>query len=59
VNYKAHGDLSWFRPLLRGNNHTSCGLILKMNMCCNGVSRELEKFVWLRGKLISYPLPEG
>jgi hypothetical protein len=25
---------------------TSSGLILKMNKCYNGVSRELEKFTW-------------
>jgi hypothetical protein len=45
-NYKAHGDLSWFRPLLRGNSPTSSGLILNMNRCYKGVSRELEKFAW-------------
>jgi hypothetical protein len=45
ANYKAHNDLSWFRPLLKGNSPTSSGLILKMNMCYKGVSRELEKFV--------------
>jgi hypothetical protein len=44
VNYASHYDLSWFRPLLRGKSVTSSGLILKMNMCYNGVSRELEKF---------------
>jgi hypothetical protein len=44
VNYRAHGDLSWFRPLLRGNSPTSNGLILKMNMYYNRVSIELEKF---------------
>jgi hypothetical protein len=33
VNYKAYYDLSWFRSLLKGNNHTSSGLILKINMC--------------------------
>jgi hypothetical protein len=46
VNYKAHYDISWFRPLLEGNSHTSSGLILKMNKCYKGVSRELEKFTW-------------
>jgi hypothetical protein len=46
VNYKAHYDLSWFRPLLGGNSPTSSGLILKMNNGYNGVSRELEKFAW-------------
>jgi hypothetical protein len=46
VNYKVHYDLSWLRPLLGGNNHTSNGLILKMNIGYNGLSRELEKFVW-------------
>jgi hypothetical protein len=59
VNYKAHIDLSCFRPLLGGNSPTSSGLILKMNMCYNGVGREHEKFMWRRGKWISYPLPEG
>jgi hypothetical protein len=44
VNYKAHYDLSWFRPLLGGNSSMSSGLILKMSKCYNGVSRELEKF---------------
>jgi hypothetical protein len=43
VNYEAHNELSWFRPLLRGNSPTSSGLILKMNMYYKGVSRELEK----------------
>jgi hypothetical protein len=46
ANYKAHYDLSWFWLLLEGNSPTSSGLILKMNMCYKGVSRELEKFVW-------------
>jgi hypothetical protein len=46
VNYEAHHDLSWFRPLLRGNSPTSSGLILKMNMCYKGVSGEIENFVW-------------
>jgi hypothetical protein len=36
VNYKAHGDLSWFKPLHRSNSSTSSGLILKMNMCYKG-----------------------
>jgi hypothetical protein len=44
VNYEAYYDLSWFRPLLGGNNTTSSGLILKINMSYKGVSRELEKF---------------
>jgi hypothetical protein len=46
VNYKAHYDLSWFRPLLEGNSPTPSDLILKMNRCYNGVSRELEKLAW-------------
>jgi hypothetical protein len=33
-------------PFLGGNSPTSSGLILKMNMCYKGVSRELEKFMW-------------
>jgi hypothetical protein len=45
-NYEAHYNLSWFRPLLRGNSPMSSCLILKMNMCYKGVSRELEKFMW-------------
>jgi hypothetical protein len=44
ANYKAHNDLSWFRPLLEGNSPTSNGLILMINMCYNGVSKEIEKF---------------
>jgi hypothetical protein len=36
VNYKAHGDLSWFRPLLRGNSPICSGFILKMKMCYKG-----------------------
>jgi hypothetical protein len=44
VNYKAYYVLSWFRPLLRGNNPTSNGLILKINNNYNGVSRALETF---------------
>jgi hypothetical protein len=50
VNYKAHNGLSWFRPLHGGNNPTSSGLILKMNMCYKGVSRELKMFV-LKGEM--------
>jgi hypothetical protein len=46
MNYKAHYDLYWFKLLLKGNNPTSSNLILKMNRGYNGVSRELEKFVW-------------
>jgi hypothetical protein len=45
VNYKAHYSLSWFRPILGGNSHTSSSLILKMNSGYNGVSRELKKFM--------------
>jgi hypothetical protein len=45
VKYKAHYDISWFRPL-GGNSLTSSGLILKMNRGYNVVSRELEKFAW-------------
>jgi hypothetical protein len=37
----------------------SSGFIFKINRCYKGVSRELEKFMWRRGKWISYPLPEG
>jgi hypothetical protein len=46
MNYKAHNDLSWFSPLLGGNGPTSSSLILNMNRCYIGVSRELEKFTW-------------
>jgi hypothetical protein len=46
MNYKAHNDLFWFRPLLGDNNPTSSSLILKMNRCYKRVSRELEKFTW-------------
>jgi hypothetical protein len=46
MNYKAHNDLSWFKPLLEGNIPTFSGLILKMNRYYKGVSRELEKFTW-------------
>jgi hypothetical protein len=59
ANYKAHYDLSWFKSCLGGNSPTSSGLILKMNNGYNGVSRELEKFAWRKGKMISYHLPEG
>jgi hypothetical protein len=45
MNYKAHYGLSWFRPLLEGNNPTSSGLILKMNNSYNGISKELKKFI--------------
>jgi hypothetical protein len=46
AKYKAHYDLSWFMPLLGGNSPMSSGVILKMNKGYNGVSRELEKFMW-------------
>jgi hypothetical protein len=58
VNYNVHSDLSLFRLLLGDNSPMSSGLILKMNMCYKGVSRELKKFTWWRGKWISCPLPE-
>jgi hypothetical protein len=45
VNYKTHYSLSWFRPLLEGNNPTSSGFILKMNNGYNRVSKELERFM--------------
>jgi hypothetical protein len=38
ANYKTHYNLSWFRPLLRGNSPMSNGLILKINNGYNGVS---------------------
>jgi hypothetical protein len=46
VNYKAHYNISWFRPLLGDDSPKSSGLILKMNNGYNGVSRELEKVTW-------------
>jgi hypothetical protein len=36
ANNEAHSDLSWFRPILRGNSSTSNGLILKMNIGYKG-----------------------
>jgi hypothetical protein len=45
VNYKLHYDLSWFKSYLGGKSYTSSGLILKINICYNGVSRELENFM--------------
>jgi hypothetical protein len=30
-----------------------------MNKGYNGVSKELEKFAWWTGEMISYPMPEG
>jgi hypothetical protein len=42
TNNKAHSDLSWFRSLLGDNSPTSNGLILKMNRCYKGVSKELS-----------------
>jgi hypothetical protein len=35
-NYKAHYNLSWFRPLLRGNCHTSSVFVLKKNSVTMG-----------------------
>jgi hypothetical protein len=46
MNYKAHNDLSWFMSLLGGNSPTFSDLILKMNKCYKGMSRELEEFAW-------------
>jgi hypothetical protein len=37
VNYEAESSRS---------SHMSSDLILKMNKCYKGVSRELKKFVW-------------
>jgi hypothetical protein len=45
VNYKAHNNLSWFRPLIGGNSPMSSYFILKMNRCYKAVSRELKKFM--------------
>jgi hypothetical protein len=44
VNYISHYDLSYFRLLLKNNSHTFSGLILKINICYKGVTKELEKF---------------
>jgi hypothetical protein len=57
-HYKAYYDLFWFRPLLRGNSSKSSGLILKMNRGYNEVSRARKVHV-VKGKMISYPLPDG
>jgi hypothetical protein len=59
ANYIANNNMYWFTPLLGGTSPTSSTLILKMNMSYNGVSRELDKLTWWRGKWISYPLPEA
>jgi hypothetical protein len=36
VNNIAYNDLSWFKPLLKGNSPMSNGLILNMNKCYKG-----------------------
>jgi hypothetical protein len=54
MNYKAHNDLSWFRPLLGGNSLTSSGLILRMNKCYKGVSRAREVHV-VKGEMDLVP----
>jgi hypothetical protein len=59
VNYKAHYDLSWFRPLLKGNSPISSGLILKMNRGYNGGEQRAGEVHMVKGKMISYPLPKG
>jgi hypothetical protein len=46
LHVRVHNDLSWFMSLLGGNSPMSSGLILKMNRCDKGVSRELMKFMW-------------
>jgi hypothetical protein len=46
MNYKTHYNLSWFMLILRVNRHISTDLLLKMNSCYKGVSREIEKFAW-------------
>jgi hypothetical protein len=33
-NYKAHYNLSWFRPLLRGNNLTSSIFVIEEDEQC-------------------------
>jgi hypothetical protein len=50
TNYKAHYNLSWFRPLFEGNSPACSGLIFKMNTSYNELSRELKKFAKWRGK---------
>jgi hypothetical protein len=52
LNYKAYYSLSWFKPLLRGNNLVSSDLILMMNNGYNEVSEVLEKFGKWRGNIL-------
>jgi hypothetical protein len=58
VNYKTHGDLSWFRPLLEVHSPTSSSMILKMNRCYKEVSRARDVHV-MKEKTDLVPLAEG
>jgi hypothetical protein len=60
-NYKAHYNLSWFRPLLWGNIPTSSIFVLeKKNSVTKEVSWELEMFTKCNGeKFLPSPCLKG
>jgi hypothetical protein len=60
-NYKAHNSLSWSRPLLRGNSHTSNIFDIKEDeQCYNGGELRAQEVYYVKGgKCSCAPLPEG
>jgi hypothetical protein len=59
ANNEAHSDLSWCRPLLRGNSPTSRGLIWKMNECYKGWVECTRSSHGEGGEFILYPYLQG
>jgi hypothetical protein len=59
ANYKAHYNLSLFRPLFGGNSPTSSGLILKMNSGYNGGELRAREACEVKGELFLCLLPKG
>jgi hypothetical protein len=59
MNYKAHYDLSWYRPLCGGNSPMSSGLILKINIGYNGGEQRAQEVHVVKGEMISYLCLKG
>jgi hypothetical protein len=59
VNYKAHYNLSLFRPLLGGNSIMSSGLILKMHSGLQWGDRRAREVHLVKGGMFLWLLTEG
>jgi hypothetical protein len=49
VNYKAHNDLSWFRPLLRGNSLTSIDFDIEHEQVLRGGEQRVQEVCMVKG----------